>query len=107
MKFAYRNPSYFGRLCFLSTPDGENCGLVKNLAITALVSLKQSETIIEKLISCGMDKLEGVSFSSLSKRVKVLLNGEWIGVCRDADSFVSNFKERRRAGQIHSQVNFN
>ncbi|KAK8940519.1 DNA-directed RNA polymerase D subunit 2a [Platanthera zijinensis] len=100
----YPNPSYFGRLCFLSTPDGENCGLVKNLAVTALVSLKQSESIIEKLISCGMDKLEGASLPSLRKRVKVLLNGEWIGVCRDAESFVSKFKQRRRAGKIHSQV---
>ncbi|XP_020593256.1 DNA-directed RNA polymerases IV and V subunit 2-like isoform X1 [Phalaenopsis equestris] len=100
----YPNPSYFGRLCFLSTPDGENCGLVKNLAITALVSSKLSETILEVLISCGMDKLEGAPLSSLSKRVKVLLNGEWIGVCRDAESFVSKFKRSRRGGQIHPQV---
>ncbi|KAG0501979.1 hypothetical protein HPP92_002051 [Vanilla planifolia] len=100
----YPNPSYFGRLCFLSTPDGENCGLVKNLAITALVSLKQSELIIDELVSCGMDKLEGSPTSLLSKRIKVLLNGDWIGVCQDVEPFVNKFKQKRRAGQIHSQV---
>nr|CAB3485916.1 unnamed protein product [Digitaria exilis] len=40
----YPNPSYWGKLCFMSTPDGENCGLVKNLAVTATVSSRVHET---------------------------------------------------------------
>ena len=101
-----RNPSYWGKLCFLSTPDGENCGLVKNLAITALVSSKISEPILDKLVSCGMEKLDQISVTSLSKMDKVFLNGDWIGVCLDSKSFVVSFKHMRRAQLIDSQVLF-
>lgn len=100
----YPNPSYWGKLCFLSTPDGENCGLVKNLAITALVSPTITEPILEKLVSSGMDKLDQISVASLNKMDKVFLNGDWIGVCSDSKSFVATFRHLRRTQQIDSQV---
>ncbi|XP_010937061.1 DNA-directed RNA polymerases IV and V subunit 2 [Elaeis guineensis] len=100
----YPNPSYWGKLCFLSTPDGENCGLVKNLAVTALVSLKVTEPILDKLISCGMEKLDEISLTSVSSMDKVFLNGDWVGVCADSSSFVARLRCMRRATLIHSQV---
>ncbi|XP_072980708.1 DNA-directed RNA polymerases IV and V subunit 2-like [Typha angustifolia] len=100
----YPNPSYWGKLCFLSTTDGENCGLVKNLAVTALVSSKIAEPLLENLISCGMEKLDECSSSSTSKIYKVILNGDWIGTCSDPASFVLRFRSMRRTKLIHSQV---
>lgn len=100
----YPNPSFWGKLCFLSTPDGENCGLVKNLAVTALVSSKVTEPILDKLISCGMEKLDAVSQSSTSKLDKVFLNGNWVGVCSDSSLFVVRFRCMRRANRINPQV---
>jgi len=55
-----RYPSHWGKICFLSTPDGENCGLVKNLAITGLVAvvgIDIGENFLDKLLDCGMEKL--------------------------------------------------
>ncbi|ONK73942.1 uncharacterized protein A4U43_C03F1170 [Asparagus officinalis] len=100
----YPNPSYWGKLCFLSTPDGENCGLVKNLSVTALVSSSINEPVLDKLVSCGMEKLDQISVSSLSKTYKIFLNGDWIGVCSDSRLFVLNFRQMRRAQEINSQV---
>lgn len=104
VQFACRNPSYWGKLCFLSTPDGENCGLVKNLAVAALVSLKVTEPILDKLISCGMEKLDEISLSSVSNMDKVFLNGDWVGVCADSSSFVARLRCMRRDTLIHPQV---
>lgn len=101
-----RNPSYWGKLCFLSTPEGENCGLVKNLSVTAIVSSKMAEPMLDKLISCGMEKLADVSLSSINTTDKVFLNGVWIGVCQDSSSFVMNLRQLRRKKLIHSQVPF-
>lgn len=99
-----RNPSFWGKLCFLSTPDGENCGLVKNLAVTALVSSRSDEPILDKLVSCSMEKLDQISVTLLSNVDKVFLNGDWIGVCSDSKSFVTSLRHMRRSQQIDSQV---
>ncbi|KAJ3677345.1 hypothetical protein LUZ60_003069 [Juncus effusus] len=100
----YPNPSYWGKLCFLSTPDGENCGLVKNLAVTAIVSSKITGPIEDKLVQCGLVKLDEVSLTDLNKYDKVFLNIEWVGVCLNAEEFVSKFRLMRRARVINPQV---
>ncbi|MQL80137.1 hypothetical protein Taro_012587 [Colocasia esculenta] len=100
----YPNPSYWGKLCFLSTPDGENCGLVKNLAATGLVSSNQTKSIVQSLISCGMMKLENIPLDLLHGMSKVLVNGAWLGSCEDGRSFVSSLKSLRREGKINFEV---
>ncbi|GAB4842714.1 DNA-directed RNA polymerases IV and V subunit 2 [Ancistrocladus abbreviatus] len=100
----YPHPSHWGKLCFLSTPDGENCGLVKNLAITGLVSTTVTEPLLDKLISYRMEKLVDDTHTSLSGKDKVLLDGEWVGVCDDSLSFTEELRRRRRRRQLPNQV---
>lgn len=100
----YPNPSYWGKLCFLSTPDGENCGLVKNLAVTAVVSSKVLQPSVDNLMECGMKKLDEVSPESMRKMGKVFLNGDWVGVCSDMSSFADRLRCMRRGKQIDPQV---
>ncbi|KAL8129089.1 hypothetical protein V2J09_018244 [Rumex salicifolius] len=100
----YPHPSHWGRLCFISTPDGENCGLVKNLAITGVVSTACKELLAEKLISHGMEKLVDDTCTSLKGKDKVLLNGEWVGVCGNSSKFVDELRRRRRRQQLPSQM---
>ncbi|MFH1056052.1 MAG: DNA-directed RNA polymerase subunit B'' [Candidatus Altiarchaeota archaeon] len=38
----------FGRVCPNETPEGQNCGLVKNLAVGALITAEQDEAPLEK-----------------------------------------------------------
>jgi len=46
--------THFGRLCPSETPEGSNCGLVKNLALSAIISVSvSSEEVIEKLYEIG------------------------------------------------------
>ncbi|KAE8056274.1 hypothetical protein FH972_013060 [Carpinus fangiana] len=98
----YPHPSHWGRVCFLSTPDGENCGLVKNLAITGLVSTNILEPVSSKLIDCGLEEL--VDDSSLRGKYKVFLNGEWVGVCKDSISFVAEVRNKRRRKQLSHEL---
>jgi DNA-directed RNA polymerase beta subunit len=47
--------THFGRLCPIETPDGPNCGLTKNVAITARVTTEtDSESIVEFLENSGV-----------------------------------------------------
>ncbi|XP_068658293.1 DNA-directed RNA polymerases IV and V subunit 2 [Aristolochia californica] len=100
----FPNPSYWGKVCFLSTPDGENCGLVKNLAVTGIVSRNSREPSMDQLICCGMEKLDLVSHSSLNGRDKVFVNGVWVGLCSDSSSFARKLRSMRRRKLIDSMV---
>jgi len=42
--------THWGRLCPIETPDGPQCGLVKNLAILAEVTTEVEEEPVEKFL---------------------------------------------------------
>ncbi|PIN85207.1 MAG: hypothetical protein COV47_03340 [Candidatus Diapherotrites archaeon CG11_big_fil_rev_8_21_14_0_20_37_9] len=42
--------THWGRLCAIETPDGPQCGLVKNLAMMAEVTTEQEEEPVEKFL---------------------------------------------------------
>ncbi|XP_027355281.1 DNA-directed RNA polymerases IV and V subunit 2 [Abrus precatorius] len=100
----YPHPSHWGKVCFLSTPDGENCGLVKNLAVTGLVSTDISESIMPQLFDCGMEELVDDTSTYLGNKDKVFLNGDWVGVCPDSSSFVAELRSKRRRNELPHQV---
>ncbi|KAL5731648.1 DNA-directed RNA polymerase [Ranunculus cassubicifolius] len=100
----FPHPSHWGKLCFLSTSDGENSGLVKNLAVTGLVSTNVIPPSFNKLIECGMEKLRDTLSLSLKDKDKIFLNGEWIGVCGDSGLFVSALRHKRRSKKVSQQV---
>lgn len=101
----YPNPSYWGRVCFISTPDGENCGLVKNLAVTGVVSLKlPEEPILKALNRCGIAKLGQMSSSEAKCRTKIFVNGEWVGTSDNPIFLVEKLRDLRRRHCIHPQV---
>ncbi|TVU42988.1 hypothetical protein EJB05_09417, partial [Eragrostis curvula] len=100
----YPNPSYWGKLCFLSTPDGEKCGFVKNLAVTAMVSTLVRKPLIDIFVSCGMKKMDELTVQEIGGKDKIFLNGNLLGVCTDPCEFVLRLRSMRRTAQIHSQV---
>ncbi|XP_004501385.1 DNA-directed RNA polymerases IV and V subunit 2-like [Cicer arietinum] len=100
----YPHPSHWGKVCFLSTPDGENCGLVKNMAVTGLVSTNVTESILPQLFACGMEELVDDTTAVLGNKDKVFLNGDWVGVCSDSASFVAELRNRRRKNELPHQV---
>ncbi|KFK44270.1 nuclear rna polymerase d2a [Arabis alpina] len=100
----YPHPSHWGKVCFLSTPDGENCGLVKNMSLLGLVSTQILEPVVEKLYDCGMEELVDDTSTPLFGKQKVLLNGDWVGLCSDSESFVAEVKSSRRQSELPRQI---
>ena len=88
----------------MSTPDGEKCGFVKNLAVSAVVSSVMREPLLDLFISCGMKKLDEMDAREIPKMHKIFLNGDWVGSCTDPASFVMRLRCMRRGGLIDPQV---
>jgi len=96
-------PSQWGMLCPSDTPEGESCGLVKNLALMTHVTTDQDEAPISRLaFNLGVEDIELVSGEELHERGSyiVFLNGTILGVHRRPASFCSVFRAMRRKGYV-------
>ncbi|KAI9315932.1 DNA-directed RNA polymerase III subunit RPC2 [Dichotomocladium elegans] len=100
-------PSQWGMLCPSDTPEGEACGLVKNLALMTHITTDDEEEPIRKIAySLGVEDLNlltGVEVYQPNTYL-VLLNGVILGVTRRTQKFVADFRRLRRAGRISEFV---
>jgi len=122
-------PSQWGVLCPSDTPEGEACGLVKNLALmTHITTDVEEEPIIRLAFMLGVEgtvifyllpifKLPGLISLllidiSLATGTEIYgphtyvvnVNGTIIGVTRNASRFVNQFRKLRRARRFSEFV---
>lgn len=94
-------PSQFGMLCTSDTPEGEACGLVKNLALMTHITTDDEEIPIKKLCYLiGVEDISVIDSSSLHSNFGVYLNGTIIGTTKFPSKFVSLFRNLRRTGKV-------
>lgn len=93
--------THWGRLCPNETPEGPNCGLVKNLALLVDISEGFPESEVRKrLADLGVEHV-----SKQTKGVHVYLNGDLIGIHADPDELVQKVKGNRRKGVFSNEIN--
>ncbi|KAJ2001236.1 DNA-dependent RNA polymerase II [Coemansia thaxteri] len=93
--------THWGLVCPAETPEGQACGLVKNLALMAHVTVGvDSSPIREFLNEWSMESLAEVEAVSVLNATKVFLNGEWVGIHRNPDELVSCMLDARRKSDI-------
>lgn len=96
-------PSQWGMLCPCDTPEGEACGLVKNLALMTHVTTDEEEgPLISLCNSLGVEDLSLLSGEELHlpKTYLVIFNGLILGVHRRPQRFANSLRKLRRAGKI-------
>ena len=100
-------PSQWGMVCPSDTPEGEACGLVKNLALISHITTDQDEQPIRRLaFNLGVEDIRYLSGEELSsdQSYLVLLNGNIVGVVRDHASLVRYFRLLRRNRRLNEFV---
>lgn len=80
------HPTYAGYVCPVHSPEGQEVGLIKQLAITAIIS-KESDSwgLMEYILTCeNIEKIETINVSEkFTKSVcLVYVNGVLIGFTR-------------------------
>ncbi|KAK4483573.1 hypothetical protein RD792_010772 [Penstemon davidsonii] len=96
-------PSQWGMMCPCDTPEGEACGLVKNLALMTHVTTDEDEIpLISLCYSLGVDDLELLSAEELHmpNSYLIVLNGLILGKHRRPHIFSNVMRKLRRAGKI-------
>jgi len=97
--------SHWGMICPAETPEGQACGLVKNLALMTYVSVgTDADHVLEFLEEWTMENLEEVSPSVVAESTKIFVNGAWVGIHRDPAVLVKTLRQLRRDQAIHTEV---
>ena len=97
--------THFGRLCPSETPEGSNCGLVKNLALSAIISVSvSSEEVVEKLYEIGTSHFSEVKDSVKKDGTRVFVDGKLIGFHKDGEKLAYSLRELRRSSKIHPHI---
>ncbi|UCE57701.1 MAG: DNA-directed RNA polymerase subunit B'', partial [Candidatus Bathyarchaeota archaeon] len=100
------HPTHWGRLCPNETPEGSNCGLVKNLALAASSSVSvDSENMKQSLYRIGVVPLQETNEALRTSGAKVFVDGCIIGYCMSPLELVSEVRRKRRKGEISTEVN--
>ena len=92
-------------ICPAETPEGQSCGLVKNLSMMSFVSVGAYNTKLRSYLEdLGMELLIEASPSDIKGKTKIFTNGSWIGVHEDAETVVNSLRELRRNLAIPLEV---
>lgn len=83
--------SHAFRICPCETPEGQACGLVKNMALTTIISQAVSSKHLQnKLYELGVEDMEN---NTLCNKCKIFVNGYWAGYCENSTTLLTKLKE--------------
>ncbi|KAF2755609.1 beta and beta-prime subunits of DNA dependent RNA-polymerase [Pseudovirgaria hyperparasitica] len=100
-------PSQFGMLCPSDTPEGEACGLVKNLALMTHITTDDDEEPVRQLVYIlGAEDIISASGSEIygDGAYIIFINGTPIALTREPKRFLNGFRRFRRMGRISEFV---
>jgi len=101
------HPTHWGRLCPNETPEGSNCGLVKNLALAACISVgTNAENVKQTLYRMQVIPIEEANENLRTIGTKVFVDGKPIGYSASPVELVTELRAKRRNGEISTEVNF-
>ncbi|WP_297506155.1 DNA-directed RNA polymerase subunit B [Thermococcus sp.] len=96
--------THWGRICPTETPEGPNCGLVKNLALMSQITTGIPEEEVRNYLSrLGVVPIE--ERRPAPGLYRVYLNGVLIGTIEDGEALVRRIRIDRRKGKISDVIN--
>lgn len=91
-------PSQWGLVCPCDTPEGESCGLIKNLALMTHITTEVDEKlVVECCLLCGVVDINlGASGAQINTNYVVYVNGTIVGIATNPDKTADELRKLRR-----------
>lgn len=96
----------YGRLCPLETPEGHKVGIIKNLALSAEITLTlvDQEDTINKFLLKKYFRLEEITSAERYRYFKIEFNGNTVGYTNDVIKIHEGLRKLRFNGEIDKSV---
>jgi DNA-directed RNA polymerase II subunit RPB2 len=91
----------WGFCCAVETPEGQSIGVVKNISYMAHITIPTNSSSLYEYVEPYIEKLENVPAAELSNKIKVFINGAWVGITHDPVELYEEMKRKKHAGIIN------
>jgi len=95
------HPTSWGYLCPAETPEGGGVGVVKNLSYLARVTTPCNSTSLYDYVEPYVKPIDSLSECELYNKVKLFVNGCWLGVVDDPIEVFNSLKIKKYKGIIN------
>ena len=87
--------------CPVETPEGQSIGVVKNISYMAHITIPTNSASLYEYVEPYIEKLENVPAAELDGKIKVFINGAWVGITHDPMELYEEMKRKKHAGIIN------
>ena len=92
----------WGFLCLAESPEGASVGVVKNISYMSHITIPSNPESLHSQVESHIDTLDKFAdCKELYDKVKVFVNGAWVGISRDPVELFTILKEKKCRGMIN------
>lgn len=94
----------WGFLCPAETPEGGSVGVVKNISYMTHVTISSNSESLHTQIEPYIVRVETLGRDNLADahdKVKVFVNGAWVGITHNPQELYEDFKDKKHRGIIN------
>jgi len=91
----------WGFLCSAETPEGQSIGVVKNISYMSHITIPTNSSSLYEYILPHVLKVDDAKAKDLHGKVKVFINGCWVGVSENPMDLYEKIKDKKYRGIIN------
>jgi DNA-directed RNA polymerase beta subunit len=87
--------------CCCETPEGQSIGVVKNISYMAHITIPTNSSSLYEYVQPYIKPVESTPCSEMNNKVKVFVNGAWLGITENPMELYTEMKEKKYKGIIN------
>ena len=91
----------WGYVCCAESPEGQSVGVVKNIAYLAHITIASITQPIHDVIEGKILPIDDLEPEDVYGKVKVIVNGNWLGIVEEPYQFYKYLKQKKYQGIIN------
>jgi DNA-directed RNA polymerase II subunit RPB2 len=91
----------WGYLCPAETPEGQSIGVVKNVSYMAHITIPTNSSSLYEYVKPYIHGVDSIAAKEMYGKVKVFVNGTWLGVAINPFELYEEMKEKKYKGIIN------
>ena len=91
----------WGYLCCAETPEGQSIGVVKSISVLTHLTITTNSSSLYTYVEPFINSLNTASPKELFDKVKVFVNGCWVGVTDNPVELYTEMKEKKYKGIVN------